>query len=255
MVVFLTLYIGVCEIKKFMFLLALPGLLLEIFSTIKLLKANKSGVESQVLIPKRFYYQAGVRLSSALFLFVWLIIAELASSSNLPFYPAFIPVLLFAIYSLAMEIFCVGRDSVGQLVCLVHKAVRAVGFGQLVYLSTWLTRLPNDRLEISDLQDRLWTIQVGGLILIPVLAIVLVMYAYFVVNGLVSKSAAFNHNHLFGFLWTATASGSLFGVFVLVFKMRAAAFDAGEHQWHTVGAIAIVVGNLLMSTLGRHKLV
>lgn len=239
----------------YVFLLALPWLLLEILSTIKLLKANKTKGESQPSIPKRIFYQAGVRLVSVLFLFVWLIVAELDASSNLPFYPAFIPALLFAIYSLAFEIFGSGRDSVGQLVCLVHKALRAVGLGQLVYLSTWLARLPNGRLEIADLQDKLWTIQVGGLILIPVLVIVLIMYAYFVVSSLASKSATFNHNHLFGFLWTTTASGSLFGVFVLAFKLRSAAFDAGDHHWHTVGAIAIVVGNLLMAILGRHKLV
>lgn len=161
------------------FLVLLPHVLLAMFNLFRVLKsANRSGER----ISWRRVKNMIVRVVVYSFAFSWAVVVHIKKSSNMNMMPAFIPILVYAVYSFIESLFFLGKEkSLGHVYQIFYKFCRVIVYIQLVAVSDELVFLSGDshnQIDLEDLNKKLWPIHIGALLVLPAILILLAYYVY-----------------------------------------------------------------------------
>lgn len=222
----------------------------------KLLISNRKIRDSNYKpVKKLYFYHCGIRLFGYAFMLGWIILAESRPHYDISFYPGFIPILIFAIYSVGAHFVFSNREKIGVCLSLAYKTIRMICLGQCTYLAGNIIQMPDGTYDVIEFQDKLWTIQVCGIILIPILIIIMVYYSFLLVNGLLKDRTSFDKRHIFGYMWTVLSSFSIYLIFFFAFKFKERLFSASEASVTNLAAgLGVAGANLLTTVLGRRPL-
>ena len=240
-----------------MYLLIIPSVALEVCRAAKLILGSRSKKSnpSESKLGIQLYIHSSVRLFSYGFLLGWTVYCESNTDSETSLIPGFVPITVFAIYSIGADFLWSKFDKVGSGYVLVYKIVRAVVLGQCLYLSSKIRFDQDKKLDIDDLQSQLWTIQIGGLLLIPVLLVIIIYYSVFVISNFVKNRASFDKRHIVVFSWIVLTSFSIFIVFFLTVKFKSKLFELSTDTLTQLSiCIAIVVINSFSTFFSRRQL-
>lgn len=253
---FLALYIAAIHVKTKFSLLTLPSLIFELVSIVKLLVVlRRKPTQNQKPLHKRYLYHSGARLFGYAYLLGWTVFAESRASNDISFIPGLIPILIFSVYSVVADFFWSARKKFGELITLTYKTLRVVAFGQCVYLASSIIQLPDRTYDIFDFQDKLWTIQIAGLVLLPFLILFIIYYSYYLAKEYNRKNTTLDKRHFFSYSWLIVSSFSIYFVFFFSFKVKFQLFQSGSPF---VEYLAICLGitalNLIMTSAGHKSL-
>lgn len=250
--------------------LCIPPLIVEVCSGVKLVQRSKrkktpnpqgldidGGEESGGAgFSWRLTVNQGVRVTCYVWMFVWVVVVEIMYSKlNGTLLIAFIPIAVFSVVSLGADFFLVAPERVLNVYSGIYKACRLLFYIQLLSLAGSLSQTADHDIEVTDLSSHLWPIQVGALLLSPVLISGLLYYTYYFVTRIRSKQAAFDKRHMITYPWFMVSSISLLAVVFFNLRMRDSLFDQSKTTliFLFVSAFLITI-NLAYTIVARRQL-
>lgn len=247
---FAGIYIASLYISGGSYLLCIPPVLLEIWCVFKSVKRCKSRKNLNVAIPGtaskiRYLFSQIVRGICYCWLLAWVVVVEITyEKDQRSVLAGFIPLTSFSAVSLGAEFFVSTLDTISSVYIVMYKAIRLIFFIQLLAISKDVKMVNSNKLDLFDLDSQLWPIQIGALILSPIVIGSFIYYSYFIIKKIInSAKKPWNRRHMATYGWFVFTSTSLASVAALFLKFKPSLFDKSEPSFTRMiaGTVIIVV--------------
>lgn len=253
--VFAGIYIASLYISSGSYLLCISPVFLEIWCVFKSVKRCKSRKDLNVPIPGtaskiRYLFTQIVRAICYCWLLAWVVVVEVTyEKDQRSVLAAFIPITSFSAVSLGVNFFVSNLDTISSLYIGMYKAIRLIFFIQLLSISNDVSMLNSNKLDLNDLDNQLWPIQIGALLLSPIVIGSFIYYSYFIITKIISSAKKpWNRRHMATYAWFVFTSASLGSVAVLFLKFKTSLFDKSESSFtRLISGTVIIVVNLIFT--------
>lgn len=252
--VFAGIYIASLYISGGSYLLCISPVLLEMWCLFKSVKRCRSRKDLNVPIPGtaskiRYLFTQIVRGICYCWLLAWVVVVEVTyEKDQRSLLAAFIPITSFSAVSLGVNFFVSNLDTISSIYIGMYKAIRLIFFIQLLAISNDVSII-NNKLNLNDLDSQLWPIQIGALLLSPIMIGSFIYYSYFIITKIISSAKKpWNRRHMATYGWFVFTSASLSSVAVLFLKFKTSLFDKSESSFtHLIAGTVIIVVNLIFT--------
>lgn len=254
------IYISLLHLTTGTYLLTIPSVITEAICMIKSMKRCKDDSISKSLVKSKCLWRYSLcqplRAGCYIWMLFWTMVVEITyEGARRSLLAGFIPIASYSGISLGIDFFLTAPEKVYSLYISLYKALRLVFFVQLISLESSI-QMKKGKLDTEDLSHQLWTIQIGTLIISPVIGCAIIYYSYYLVSRLISpKKEKWDKRHLFTYAWIILATSSLIVVAVLSLKFKNSVFEkSGAVLTYLSVASGLIFVNLVCTVLMRSQL-
>lgn len=227
--ILIALYLVTLRMKSGSYLLAAPGVLLEMVCLIKAMYRLKHWrKDSQHSLKLWQTLNMVARTLSYCFLFAWILQVEINFSDKKSLLPGFLPLTIYSLYSFGVDFFITSFKQISNIYVVIYKAFRLVFFVQLVTIEPSLNQLNQGKIDVEDLGSELWPLQVGCILLSPIVISGLVYYTYFIISKFVKDKKNLDKRHYVSYFWLIFNITSFVVVGVLCLKFKSKIFSNSD---------------------------